>query len=188
MPNQNRAFSKGNQETLHEDVKFYFESAMSQPELHDFISSKPKTEKCHGRIETRQYFLSTEIGDFIDNDEWKGFKAIGMVRSKRIINGEESTENRYFITSLTDLSRFSDSVRAHWGIENSLHWCLDMNFNEDKCRSRVDNSGENFAVIRHIALNLYKSFPSIKLSIKAKRFRCSFDDDFLCSVIFNKFS
>lgn len=179
---------KGNQETLHEDVKFYFESAMSQPELHDFISSKPKTEKCHGRIETRQYFLSTEIGDFIDNDEWKGIKAIGMVRSKRIINGEESTENRYFITSLTDLSRFSDSVRTHWGIENSLHWCLDMNFNEDKCRSRVDNSGENLAVIRHIALNLYKSFSSIKFSMKAKRFRCSFDDDFLCSVIFNKFS
>ncbi len=179
---------KGNQETLHEDVKFYFESAMSQPELHDFIKSKPKTEKCHGRIETRQYFLSTEISNFVNENEWKGIKAIGMVHSKRIVNGEESTENRYFITSLTDLSRFSDSVRAHWGIENNLHWCLDMNFNEDKCRSRVDNSGENLAVIRHIALNLYKSFSSVKLSMKAKRFRCSFDDDFLCSVILNKFS
>ena len=76
----------------------------------------------------------------------------------------------------------------HWGIENNLHWCLDVNFNEDKCRCRVDNSGENLAVIRHISLNLYKSFTSVKISLKSKRFRCSFDDDFLCSVILNKLS
>ena len=179
---------KGNQETLHEDVKFYFESALKQPQFHDFISSKPKTEKGHGRIETRQYFLSVEIDDFIDKDEWKGIAAIGMVRSKRIVNGEESTEDRYFITSLTDISQFAESARMHWGIENNLHWCLDVNFNEDKCRCRVDNSAENLAVIRHISLNLYKSFTSVKISLKAKRFRCAFDDDFLCSVILNKFS
>lgn len=179
---------KGNQETLHEDVKLYFEAALAEPKLYDFVKSKPKTEKGHGRIETRQYFLSTEISDFISAEEWKGIAAIGMVRSKRIINGEESTENRYFITSLTDLQKFSDAARKHWGIENQLHWCLDMNFDEDRCRTRVDNSGENLAVIRHISLNLFKAFHSVKLSMKAKRFRCAFDDDFLCSVIFNKFS
>ena len=74
-------------------------------------------------------------------------------------------------------------MRDVWGDNLQI-----VNFNEDKCRSRVDNSGENLAVIRHIALNLYKSFSSTKLSMKAKRFRCSFDDDFLCSVIFHKFS
>lgn len=111
-----------------------------------------------------------------------------MVRSKRIVNGAESTEDRYFITSLTDISEFAESARMHWGIENNLHWCLDVNFNEDKCRCRVDNSGENLAVIRHISLNLYKSFTSVKISLKSKRFRCSFDDDFLCSVILNKLS
>ncbi|MBR7085069.1 MAG: ISAs1 family transposase [Oscillospiraceae bacterium] len=179
---------KGNQETLHEDVKLYFETALAEPKLYDFVKSKPKTEKGHGRIETRQYFLSTEISDFISAEEWKGIAAIGMVRSKRIINEEESVENRYFITSLTDLQKFSNAVRKHWGIENELHWCLDMNFDEDRCRTRVDNSGENLAVIRHISLNLYKAFTSVKLSMKAKRFRCSFDDNFLCSVIFNKFS
>ncbi len=105
---------------------------------------------------------------------------------KRIINGEESTENRYFITSLTDLKKFSDAARKHWGIENSLHWCLDMNFYEDRCHARVDNSGENLAVIRHISLNLYKAFTSVKISMKVKRFRCSFDDDF--SVPFLIFS
>lgn len=177
---------KGNQETLHEDVKLYFETALAQPQLYDVMKSKTKTEKGHGRIETRQYFLSTEISNFISAEEWKGIAAIGMVRSKRIVNGEESTENRYFITSLTDLQKFSDAARKHWGIENQLHWCLDMNFDEDRCRTRVDNSGENLAVIRHISLNLYKAFTSVKISMKAKRFRCSFDDDFLCSVIFNK--
>ena len=86
-----------------------------------------------------------------------------MVRSKRIIKGEESTENRYFITSLTDLQKFSDAVRKHWGIENKLHWCLDMVFDEDRCRTRVDNSGENLAVIRHISLNLYKDYKGMYL-------------------------
>lgn len=179
---------KGNQETLHEDVKLYFETALAQPQLYDIMKSKTKTEKGHGRIETRQYFLSTEISNFISAEEWKGIAAIGMVRSKRIINSEESTENRYFITSLTDLQQFSDAARKHWGIENQLHWCLDMNFDEDRCRTRVDNSGENLAVIRHISLNLFKAFTSVKMSMKAKRFRCSFDDDFLYSVIFNKLS
>ncbi len=85
-------------------------------QLYDFVKSKPQTEKGHGRIEIRQYFLSTEISDFISQDEWNGLAAIGMVRSKRIINGEESTENRYFITSLTDLKKFSDAACKHWGI------------------------------------------------------------------------
>ena len=179
---------KGNQETLHENVKLYFETALAQPQLYDIMKSKTKTEKGHGRIETRQYFLSTEISNFISAEEWKGIAAIGMVHSKRIVNGEESTENRYFITSLTDLQQFSDAARQHWGIENQLHWCLDMNFDEDRCRTKVDNSGENLAVIRHISLNLFKAFTSVKMSMKAKRFRCSFDDNFLCSVIFNKLS
>ena len=91
-------------------------------------------------------------------------------------------------TSCKSDRHFFDATRKHWGIENGLYWCLDMNFDEDRCRTRVDNSGENLAVIRHISLNLYKAFTSVKLSMKAKRFRCSFDDDFLCSVIFNKLS
>lgn len=178
---------KRNQETLREDMKLYFETALAQPQLYNFVKSKPQTEKGHGRIETRQYFLSTEISDFISQDKWNGLAAIGMVRSKIIINGEEFTENRYFITSLTDLKKFSDVARKHWGIENSLHWCLDMNFNEDRCHIRMDNNGENLAVIRHISLNLYKAFTSVKMSMKAKRFRCSFDDDFLCSIIFTNY-
>lgn len=84
-------------------------------------------------------------------------------------------------------SPITEAFLMHWGIENNLPWCLDVNFDEDRCRIRKDNSGENLAVIRHIALNLYKSFTKVKLSMKAKRFRCSFDDNFLYNVIFNKF-
>ncbi|MCM1508645.1 MAG: ISAs1 family transposase, partial [Ruminococcus flavefaciens] len=116
------------------------------------------------RIETRQYFLSSEIHDFVNTDEWKGLASIGMVKSKRIIDCTESVERRYFINSLTDLDKFSQSGRMHWGIENNLHWCLDMNFNEDRCCIRMDNSGENLVVIRHISLNLYKSFSSVILN------------------------
>lgn len=178
---------KGNQETLHEDVKLYFEAAFKEPWLYPKISYVKTEEKDHGRMEQREYYLTADT-DWIENrEEWVDLKGIGMVRSKRIVNNIESIDERYFITSLTDIKSFSRSVRKHWGIENSLHWCLDINFNEDRCRTRVDNSGENLAVIRHIALNLYKSYTSVKLSMKAKRFRCSFDDIFLASVIFNKF-
>ncbi|MDE5557366.1 MAG: ISAs1 family transposase [Ruminococcus sp.] len=177
---------KGNQEILHDDVRLYFETAEKEPQF--YLLSKASTiDKDHGRIEKRKYFLSTEVDWIEDHEEWVGLNAIGMVRSTRIVGETESAEDRYFITSLTDVKQFAEAARLHRGIENSLHWCLDMNFDEDRCRMRKDYSGENLAVIRHISLNLYKGFNKFKLSMKAKRFRCAFDDDFLCSVILNKF-
>ena len=178
---------KGNQETLHEDVKLYFETAEKEPNFYP-LSKLKKSGKDHGRIERREYFLTDDIDWLSDKQEWCNLNAIGMVRSTRIIKDVETVDVRYFISSVTDIKLFAKAVRQHWGIENSLHWCLDMCFDEDHCRMRVDNSAENFAVIRHIATNLYKSFTSVKLSLKAKRFRCSFDDRFLADVIFNKFS
>ena len=177
---------KGNQETLHDDVKLYFETAEKEPEFYP-LSKTSTLDKGHGRIEKREYFLTTDVEWIENRDKWAGLNAIGMVRSTRIVDETESIEDRYFITSLTDVQLFSEAARKHWGIENNLHWCLDVNFDEDNCRMRKDNSGENLAVIRHIALNLYKSFTKVKLSMKAKRFRCSFDDQFLCNVILNKF-
>ena len=182
---------KGNQETLHDDVRLYFETAQKEPNFYPL--SKTKTSaKDHGRIEKREYFLTEDVDGIADKNDWCNLNAVGMVRSTRIVNDVETVEVRYFITSVTDVKLFARAVRQHWGIENSLHWCLDMSFDEDHCRMRVDNSGENFAVenfavLRHIATNLYKSFTSVKLSLKAKRFKCSFDDEFLSSVIFNKF-
>lgn len=155
---------KGNQETIYDDVRIYFESAEKEPEFYS-LDKAETYNKNHGRIEKRQYFLEIDV-DWLENREaWAGLNAIGMVTSTRIVNELKSTENRYFITSLTDVKRFAEAVRMHWGIENSLHWCLDVNFDEDRCHVRKDNSGENLAVIRHIALNLYKSYQVVKLDL-----------------------
>ena len=91
-------------------------------------------------------------------------------------------ETRYFITSLIDIEEFARAVRAHWGIENSLHWCLDVVFREDYCRTRKDNSAENFAVIRRIALNILKAYPA-KMSLARKRRKCLYDAEFMANVL-----
>jgi len=167
---------KANQPSLYEDVKIYFDNI-------DVTQKTVTKEKGHGRIETREYYLETDIDWLWQKPEWSNLKAIGMVKSRVFEKEVIREETRYFITSLTDVKKFSVSVREHWGIENSLHWVLDVAFNEDNCRMRKDNSGENFAVIRHIALNLLKK-DSSKMSVKAKRHRCAYDDEFLFHVLF----
>ena len=113
-------------------------------------------EKGHGRIERREYYLETEIDWLTQKTEWKNLKAIGKIHSKVEVKGKIIEETRYFITSLTGVEDFARAVRSHWGVENSLHWCLDVVFHEDACRTRKDNSSENFSVIRRIALNVLK--------------------------------
>ena len=143
-------------------------------------------DKDHGRAEVRTYYLETEIDRLHQKDSWVGLAAIGMVKSKVFENDKEREETRYFITSLTDVKTFAKSVRAHWGVENSLHWCLDVIFNEDDNRTRKDNSAENFSVVRRIALNVLKKFP-VKMSLNRKRKKCHYDADFMADVLFSVF-
>ena len=166
---------KGNQESLNDDVRLYFET--------ETVTKKIVThDKGHGRIETREYFLETEIDWLYQKPDWVGLSAIGMVKSSVWEKDSLREEIRYFITSLTSVETFAKAVRAHWGIENSLHWCLDVVFNEDACRTRKDNSAENFSVIRKIALNILRSFP-IKMSLTRKRKKCLIDPDFMADVL-----
>ena len=170
---------KGNQNDLHEDVKLYF----------DHINVDLKTitkEKGHGRIETREYFLETEIDWLPQKQNWAGMNAVGMVKSRVLEKEMLREETRYFITSLTDIATFAKAVRAHWGIENSLHWCLDVVFHEDLNRTRKDNSAENFAVIRRIALNILKNYPA-KMSLARKRRKCEYDSNFMADVLLSLF-
>lgn len=171
---------KGNQTGLYEDVKLYFEHM----KLHEKTVTK---EKGHGRIETREYFLETDIDWMPQKSKWMGLKAIGMVKSKVWEKDVLRKETRYFITSLTDVKTFAKAVRAHWGVENSLHWCLDVVFHEDLSRTRKDFSAENFAIIRHIALNILKNHPA-KMSLRRKRFKCEYDADFMADVLLAAFS
>ena len=107
-----------------------------------------------------------------------------MVLSKVEYPDKTTEDVRFFISSLEDISVFSQAVRKHWGVENSLHWCLDMTFHEDYSRIRKDHSAENMAVVRHISLNMLKNHPA-KISVARKRRRCSYDDAFLAEVILN---
>jgi predicted transposase YbfD/YdcC len=166
---------KGNQTSLHDDVKLYFDNEKAS-------ETTVTQEKGHGRIERRQYFLETNIDWLYQKPGWMGLNGIGMVKSSVWENDVFREETRHFITSVTDVETFADAVRAHWGIENGLHWCLDVAFNEDNSRIRKNNSGENFAVIRHIAMNLLKS-DNAKMSVKARRHRCAYDDDYLWKIL-----
>ena len=106
-----------------------------------------------------------------------GLTAFGAVCAN-VQTGEHTTEEtRYYITPLDHIDLFARAVRAHWGIENSVHWCLDMTLHEDHDRTGKDHSAENMAVVRHIALDILKQYPE-KISLARKRRRCSYDDAF----------
>ena len=110
-----------------------------------------------------------------------------MVKSTVSEKGKIREETRYFVTSLMSVDLFAKPVRSHWGIENSLHWCLDVVFHEDDCTVRANNAAESFAVIRHIAVNVLKNFP-VKMSLARKRRKCQYDADFMADVLLFAFS
>ena len=176
---------KENQPNLYEDVRMYYEDVLSHPRHHkDEVEKVITTDKGHGRIEKRTYYLISNV-DWIENrSAWSNLNGIGMVKSRVDTNGIITEDTRYYITSLTNAALFAKAARAHWGIENSLHWCLDVVFNEDHIRMRKDHTAENMAVVRHIVLNVLKSFPTEKkMSVARKRKRCYYDQDFLASVL-----
>jgi len=112
-----------------------------------------------------------------------GVRSLGMVEAERQIGGTVEREVRYYISSLASVGEMARAVRGHWGLENGLHWVLDMSFREDYNRNRKDRSAENFAVLRHIALNLLKQERSTKLSLKGKRLKAGWDEAYLQKVL-----
>lgn len=173
---------KDNQPNLRRNASEYYEDALADPRNYPEIQKCETTEKGHGRIEHRKYYLTTNLDWLSGKEEWGNLFGFGMVRSKIETNGVISKETRYYITSLKEVGTFANAVRSHWGIENSLHWCLDMTFHEDYSRVRKDHSAENMAVVRHIALDVLKNYPA-KISLARKRRRCTYDDDFLANVL-----
>lgn len=175
---------KGNQSGCLKEVEEFFQDALAPSPLDQkspmqFIET---TDKAHGRIEVRRYWQSSAV--LWMAGQWKGLQTIGMVESQRIIGETTSTERRYFLSSLPlDVKRFSAAVRGHWGIENSLHWCLDVSMNEDKSRIRKGHAPENFALLRKIALNLLKSEKTLKASLRAKRKAGGWDHDYLLKLL-----
>jgi predicted transposase YbfD/YdcC len=149
-----------------------------------------ETTKDHGRIEKREAWLYRDLAWFEGREDWPGLKAFGCIRSSRTIKEVTTIEYRYFLTSLTDAAQFAHSVRAHWGIENKLHWTLDVVFREDYARNRKDHSAANLAVLRKITLNLIRlesteKLGKQKLSLGRKRLYASYNPDFLLNILFN---
>ena len=176
---------KENQKTLHDNVKLFFDSILRGDITDVEVQTLSTHDKDHGRIETRKYSLVNEISWLDNKENWKNIQSIGMVERKRIVGDKETFERSYYITSLESIKLFSNAVRQHWGIENKLHWVLDVCFNEDKCRARKDNSAENLAVLRHLALNLLRQEKTLKKSLNMKKIRCALDKKYLEKIIFD---
>lgn len=175
---------KGNQGNLYGDVRLFFEDAMENGFGESGYDSSRTVEKDHGRIETREYYITSDIEWLFGKESWKGLRSIGMVKSQREIGDKVGTEIRYYITSLrADAEQFGIAVRGHWGIENSVHWVLDVVFREDDCRIRKGYASENLSVIRRIALNLLGQEKSIKKGIAVKRQRAGWDNEYLLKVL-----
>jgi predicted transposase YbfD/YdcC len=175
---------KGNQEHLYDDVKRLFDALLQQDSVPATLDYYETADTGHGREEVRRYWTTSALQTLRTKEQWHGLQTVGLVESERSLNGETTLEQRYYILSLpNDARTFGTSVRAHWGIENVVHWVLDVAFREDMSRIRMDHGPENFALIRHIALNLLQGERTFKGSVKTKRLKAGWNNAYLAKVL-----
>lgn len=175
---------KGNQETLAAEV----EEAFIDADAKDYVGIDSEyletVERGHGRLETRRYRTLGDLSGVPRCALWEAMNMIGLVESRREVADKVSVETRYYIGSIgTNAARFAHAVRGHWGIENGLHWNLDISFREDECRVRDPVARENLAVLRHIALSRLKN-DDTKLGLQNKRLKAACDERYLTKLIF----
>lgn len=178
---------KDNQPTLHQEIRWLF-SRVDHPEFPKMLHEEWRTvEKDHGRIEIRRCRTITaphRLQSLDPNGTWLDLRSVVEVQSTRKISGRSESDTRYFIASLDGNAKAcAHAVREHWGVENRLHWVLDVAFREDDSRIRSGHSSENMAVLRHIALNLLTCEKSLKRGVKGKRLKAGWDNDYLVKVL-----
>jgi predicted transposase YbfD/YdcC len=165
---------KGNHPVMYDEIRSHMD-ALAAVVPAGFES----VEKDHGRIETRRYWQSEDIGWFEKKKNWTGLRSFCLVEAVREHAERTEVSRRYYISSLAcNEVKVAHSIRGHWQIENSLHWSLDVVFNEDQSRARARNAAKNLGILRAISLNLIKRIPG-KLSMKSKRFQASLSDEYL---------
>ena len=186
---------KGNQEKVHEEVKSFLDTTLEEknrkrpkgallPKEAQTLQAFETVEKDHGRMETRRYYQSDYLDWFADKAKWEALGSVGMVESIREIDGKATLERRYYLSSLKlNVQTFARAVRGHWGVENKLHWVLDVCFREDQSRARQGYAAENLATLRRLALNLLKREKTKKRGIRGKMLNASWDHPYLLRLL-----
>lgn len=173
---------KRNQKALHAELELVFDAYdadMFFPDVHEH----EVLDKGHGRLEQRMYTAVLDVENLEARSNWPELKFIGRVRSIRKTKGKISDETRYFISSRKlSAKEFAKAVRSHWGIENKLHWVMDVAFSDDQSRARTRNAAANFVTLKHITLNLLRRVAD-KRSVRRKRHLSAWDDAFMLAVL-----
>jgi predicted transposase YbfD/YdcC len=185
---------KGNHATVSQEVRTFLDEAIArwenppevvsrdQPEVR--LSHHQTVEKDHGRLEIRRYWITDQIQWLTEADEWVGLRSFGLVESTREIAGVVTMERRCYLSSLpANAQPFAQAVRGHWAVENSLHWTLDVTFNEDQCRVRTGHAAENFSTLRRMALNILKRETSLKSGLKCKQKCAGWNSSYLLKLL-----
>lgn len=186
---------KGNQETVFEEVKTFLDDALVQQQAAAARPRGPRpahplaftetVEKDHGRLEIRRYWQSGDLDWFADRGAWEGLRSVGMVESVRQ-EGEQppTVERRYYLSSLpVDVERLARAVREHWGVENKVHWVLDVQFGEDQSRARAGHAAENLATLRRLALNLLRRDKTRQGGIRGKQLSAGWNHAYLLHLL-----
>jgi predicted transposase YbfD/YdcC len=177
---------KGNQKLLYKAVKDWFKIAQKEDYLGREYNYYEQVETGHYRVEKRQVWTVdvSELPPLHNQELWTGLKTVFMIVSEGRLWNKTTTENRFYLSSLSSNDeKFAGAIRSHWGIENSLHWTLDVTFSEDKSRIRKQHSPKNFALLRRLAINLLKQEKTSKQSLKMKRYRAAMDNNYLVQVL-----
>jgi predicted transposase YbfD/YdcC len=186
---------KGNQESVHREVKTFLDDAIIQrqqarapgapvPVEAASLAFLETVEKDHGRLETRRYWQSDRLEWFADLAKWEGLRSVGVVEAVREIGGRVSLERRYYLSSLKlDVQTFARAVRGHWGVENKVHWVMDVCFGEDQSRARTGHAAANLATLRRLSLNLLKKEKTKKRGIRGKQLNASWDHAYLLRLL-----
>jgi predicted transposase YbfD/YdcC len=186
---------KGNQETVHEEVKSFLDATLAEQQGPRPVGAKlsreaatlvsvETVEKDHGRMEIRRYYQSDCLDWFADRSKWEGLKSVGLVESVRELEGHKTVERRYYLSSLPlAVETFARAVRSHWGVENNVHWIMDVCFREDQSRARTGYAAENLATLRRLALNLLKREKTKKRGIRGKQLNAGWDNAYLLRLL-----
>jgi predicted transposase YbfD/YdcC len=186
---------KGNHATVHEEVKTFLDALVAErsaprpvgatlSQAAANLATLETGEKDHGRLETRRYHQSAELDWFADRTEWEGLRSVGMVESIREIGEQRTVERRYYLMSVPlGVESFARAARGHWGVENKVHWVLDVCFREDQSRARAGHAAENLATLRRLALNVLKREKTKRRGMKGKQLNAGWDHAYLLRLL-----